>query len=792
MIPFLSRGGQGILLVCLLIADLSAAVRIHEFMAINRGAVVDPYGGNADWFELYNDGTSRVDLSDYGISLDPSKTNRWRIPSGTSLAGRSFLVVWCDGSRSPSAKAGAVLNTGQALPGEGGGIALFSPAGAALDSVEYGFQIEDVSLGWVRNSWEPLSSATPGKANSLPRDVDAPAGLRFNEWLADPASGSDWFEIHNPGQRPVSLGGCWLTNATPVAGAALFPISRFSYIDAGGWVLFYADKKTNSGKNHVTFNLSKAGGMLLLYDPDGKPVDQVTYDSQEEDVSEGWLPDGGDHRVRFRDTVTPGQANYLLMTNLWINEILAHTDPPWEDAIEIYNPSPVRIDISGWFLSNGPNQPQKYRIPEGSVLLPYGFTVLYEYQFRGTNDFTFNSAHGDEVVLSETDAEGRLTGYRIQVEFGSTENGVSLGRFETSQGVDWVAQTTPSFGVANPTSLSDFRKGTGQPNPYPRIGPVVINEVMYHPPDAWATNETANMNYEYVELLNVGASSVALYDPEHPENTWRVEGEIRWFFPEKNTIRGGEYLILVGFDPEQDAQLTASFRARYPQLPNAARLLGPYEGRLSNSGGRLSLYKPDPPQEPPHPDAGYIPYILVDQVRFQDQSPWPASADGGGNSLQRRVPGDYGDDVVNWLANLPTPGLDNRIETSDQDGDGMPDSWELAHSFNPQDSSDALLDTDLDGLDNYEEYLCGTDPRQAGDHLDFSAIFVEPEWIALHFSARAQHTYTVEYCDGGKTWQWRKLIDLGARPIDEPAVLQDRLTPEGRGRFYRLITPRVP
>ncbi len=47
----------------------------------------------------------------------------------------------------------------------------------------------------------------------------------------------------------------------------------------------------------------------------------------------------------------------------------------------------------------------------------------------------------------------------------------------------------------------------------------------------------------------------------------------------------------------------------------------------------------------------------------------------------------------------------------DSDGDGMPDSWEIANGFNPMNSSDAATDADHDGLSNYLEYRDGTQPK---------------------------------------------------------------------------------
>ncbi|MEO5713383.1 MAG: DUF1800 family protein [Luteolibacter sp.] len=67
----------------------------------------------------------------------------------------------------------------------------------------------------------------------------------------------------------------------------------------------------------------------------------------------------------------------------------------------------------------------------------------------------------------------------------------------------------------------------------------------------------------------------------------------------------------------------------------------------------------------------------------------------------------------------------NALGPVDSDNDGMPDAWETAHTFNPNNAADALLDADSDGLTNLKEYLIGTDPRDADSDDDGASDGVE-------------------------------------------------------------------
>src|SRR5207247_1944729 len=92
---------------------------------------------------------------------------------------------------------------------------------------------------------------------------------------------------------------------------------------------------------------------------------------------------------------------------------------------------------------------------------------------------------------------------------------------------EYVALNQRTFGVDHPVSLQEFRTGTGRENSTPLVGPVIISELMYHPPET----PPITGDDEYIELHNVSAALVQFYDPAHPTNTWRLSGGVGFSFP---------------------------------------------------------------------------------------------------------------------------------------------------------------------------------------------------------------------------------------------------------------------
>jgi hypothetical protein len=774
-----------------IVSAWSAAPQLNEVMARNDWAVKDSQGRVADWVEISNPGLTPASLAGFSLSVDDGPANQWIFPAGAQIPASGFLVVWCDGLRPASTRWEQDMNCGHSLAAENGSVRLYNSAGLSLDVMEYGHQLLNISLGRSGGRWALMATPTPGKANSAPAPLAGMSGVRINEWMAKPLAGDDWFELCNRSTAPVELGGSFLSNDPAQATLQGLPPYTFLGVGGDGFLRFWADKTATNGATHVMFRLDAKSGILLLYGPATNLIDRVDYAPQTLGISEGRLPDGGSNIVAFPSTPTPGESNYQPLDTVVINEILTHTDPPLEDAVELFNPSTESIDVGGWFLSNTTDDLKKYRISDGTIVAANGFLVIYEYQFIGTNNFTFNSAHGGQAMLSTGDAQGNLTGYRLKISFGSAANGISFGRYATSVGVEFVAMSRHTFGMDNPRTTTEFRLGRGAPNAYPLVGPVVINEIMYHPPDLGGTNKIDNITAEYLELHNLTTRPIPLYDPEAPTNRWKIEGDVSFTMPSGLVLPANAFWLVVSFDPVLDTNALAEFRLQYPNLPKTAALLGPYTGKLSNSEGVIEWYKPDPPQQYPHPDAGYVPYVLVERIQYSDTAPWPVEADGSGVSLQRKAGTDYGNDPVNWRAAQPTPGRDNEASVMDTDGDGMPDWWEIANGLN-LDPGDARLDKDQDGLTNLQEFLAGTNPSDPNSVLKCDAVTLALGGLELQFTAVAGKSYGVQYLNNHAAAGWITLTNLDPQHTTRTMSVTDYIIPLSPARYYRLVTPAQP
>ncbi|MCA9184566.1 MAG: lamin tail domain-containing protein, partial [Planctomycetales bacterium] len=287
-------------------------VVINEVLAANSTAFA--LGGtHPDAIELYNRGAVPVDLGGYSLTDDLTQPDRFVFPNGTILGAGEYLVVYAD-SLAPVANE---IHVGFGLQREGEAVFLIDWANQmvgepvdVVDSVEFGRQLVDRSIGRLPAAGWGLAVPTLGGPN-VAQPLGTAEHLYVNEWFAKGGYtirgqrySDDFVELYNASSLPVPLGGLYLTD-DPVSEPDKHAITELSYVEAGGYAVFYADGNVENGAEHVGFRLSDERGWIGLLDSELNQIDLVYYGPQTTSVSQGRMPDGGP-QYQFFAQPSPG------------------------------------------------------------------------------------------------------------------------------------------------------------------------------------------------------------------------------------------------------------------------------------------------------------------------------------------------------------------------------------------------------------------------------------------------------------------------------------------------------
>ncbi|MFC1793196.1 lamin tail domain-containing protein [Planctomycetota bacterium] len=347
--------------------------------------------------------------------------------------------------------------------------------------------------------------------------------LRITEIMYNPQDPNEEFiELKNVGAETINLNLVSFTNGIDFT----FPSIELA---PGEYVVVVQDRNIFEARYDTNVNiagqysgkLNNAGERIELQNAIGRMILDFRYE-------DGWrsITDGEDFSLTITDATnpnlsswdekdswrpsayaggSPGQDDSGILPEpgaIVINEVLAHSHAEASDWIELHNTTGTAIDIGGWFLSDNSDNLAIYEIANGTTIGPNGYLLLYEdMNFGNMNDpgayepFAL-SENGERLYLSSAQ-NGAITGYRSTEDFGASETGVSFGRYykASTDNYNFVAmeQNTP-----------------GSANAYPKVGPIVISEIMYNPD--WPEGSLyTNNQYEYIELQNVSAEPVTLY-----------------------------------------------------------------------------------------------------------------------------------------------------------------------------------------------------------------------------------------------------------------------------------------
>jgi hypothetical protein len=755
------------------------AVRINEWLA--DAAVLAPQ----DFVELMNTATLPVNVGDCYLTDNPSDwPDRNKIRQLTFIQPGGYLAFKAD---SDPEQGPDHLNF--KLDPLQGDIGLFSPTLGLIDNVVYGPQSTDISQGRSPNGTGTIaffSQPTPGGPNptaignevtSTVNLLPANAGWKYfasaTSAPADDAGGLPYYAaaFNDSTWTPTAPQLFYIENAT------LTNTEGFAKTTVLPGITTTRPYQTYYFRTHFNFAGSVSGATLtakIMLDDgaviylNGVEVARVRMPSGTPTYSTLATTSVGDAAV---ETITIPAANLLPGDNVIavaVHQVSNQTgtntssDVVWGMKLDAsYTVSTGNIPVvlnevlaintalpnpdttlTGWIEMHNTsntavdisgmslsNDPAQPR----KYVFPAGTTLPADgYIVLKTDSLTAPSATNAGFDLG---GSGGFVGlYHTLADGGGLHDSVAYGRQVANSSVGRTPNGTGPWNLCVATR--------GAINAAAALGAITdvrINE--------WLASPLAGSS-DFLELYNTGAAPVAL---------------------------GGLYLT---------DDLTDRTKSLIPPLS--------FLGSSGNARWQRWIADGDNKNTPEH--VNFELSELGDAIGLYTSAGFPLNTVSFGSQAIGTSGGRFPDGSSSIAILMPTPAAANQLpSTSDTDGDGLPDSWEIANGLNPGDPSDADADKDKDGSTNRQEYLAGTDPSNNIDRLTMNIISVNGAGQAvLTFRATVNHGYTVQYRNATEGGDWARLVDIPPQSVTQTVTVTDTSSAGKPTRFYRVVTPAVP
>ena len=547
----------------------------------------------------------------------------------------------------------------------------------------------------------------------------------------------EFIELTNTGDKTLDLAGIAFTEgiaATFDPGTTLTPGAFV--VAARNPAVFAARYPGVPVAATFTSKLDNNGERLTLAAPGGGTILQLTYNNAPPwpaaasglgfsivNIAPASYP-APDEGRRWRASAvmfgSPGAADPVPTTPaIVIGELVAGA----AGYIELHNPTGAPVAIGGWWLSNDILLPAKAVLGPNSVIPANGAL-----QFSAASlGFPLAEAGGSVFLFAAS--AGTPGGYSHAWKHGPTDGGMALGRVVDSTGEEHlVPLTAPTPGAVAAV---------------PKIGPVILDEIWYHPPVGY---------FEMVELRNLSGTGADI-------GGWRLEG-FGFTFASGTIIPANGRLLVVADDP-------AAFRTRHA-VPAAVPIVGPASGTLDDGGEGLAIERPSTAT----PGA----FVALESLRYNDKAPWPTTADGSGPSLQRVSGTVLALEPANWQGQGLTPGRANAANAAPTVAITAP--AHLATFTPPGAFTFTVAAADTDGLVARVEFYDGAtkigEDTAAPYSLPLTAVPAGEHWLTARavddaFASRDSipvlitglGTTPVTLSPWGATWRYR---DTGIAP----------------------------
>jgi len=189
----------------------------------------------------------------------------------------------------------------------------------------------------------------------------------------------DWIEIYNPSSSQVDISGYKIYDS-----GAIPPGTKTKKLFPAGTILpahgFYVIITDNTG-DPSDFGLSNNGETVWLEDSSSTLIDSIAFPALGVDTTYGRSPNGSANWIQLTppskglSNGSGGGATQALV----MNEFFSRGVDPDFDWIEIYNPNPVQVELTGYKIYDGGGNlgtKPKLEFPVGAVIPANGYYVI--------------------------------------------------------------------------------------------------------------------------------------------------------------------------------------------------------------------------------------------------------------------------------------------------------------------------------------------------------------------------------------------------------------------------------
>ena len=389
---------------------------------------------------------------------------------------------------------------------------------------------------------------------------------------------SDWVEIWNSSDHAIDLYNVGLSD-DELSISFLFP--RMT-IQPDERIIVVCDKTNQavSGKPlHAKFGLSSKGETIVLYDPNTRMIHSVKTPIMSADesyalqangtwvqtpeYSPGYENTSAGHLAYRTDTMVTDGA--LIISEICPDPLSGYRDADGElcDWVELYNTTGSPVSLDNYALSDRENKPLKWRFPEGAMVAPYGYYIVYcsgKDVVSGPTDvphanFSISAEH-DTIVLA--DSRGRLVD-RVTID-------------NIPEDASYARNADGSFSIHYRTTpqLPNTEDGANRMDVYLRA----LNESGVYITEVMASNDSTETAsgaefVDWIELYNSSGVTVDLSGYGLSDSVGRAR---KWQFAQGTTIAPGEYKI-VWCDGEKEKDTAAEAHTSFKLLKGGSETL---------------------------------------------------------------------------------------------------------------------------------------------------------------------------------------------------------------------------